>query len=211
MKIVDLVTLLLFSISCGGGSRAVMVSSHTSDDQEILGSCLGDQVLEERICIRRVSDLGAISWKQPLGATAEFDRAKHMLELDPADTRLIKLLTQMIERPNGFKCSGNGCEGLQANYECEAQMGRMYRAKVYITRRRFREAFLDLSVVVQSGRDHFMYEEIPGFFKELEKAGFSKTSLAVCLSVYEWPRLDILKGRDRHWKPYTKDDPAPKW
>lgn len=204
------VLVALAAVGCGGAEKQRKAESQTAYDPELAELCLTEDAPVERSCNRKVSDLGAVRWSFPMGSSDEFKRVKKIFDDNPKEPQLIRLLDNLIRQVDRFKCGGTACDRLWQNTVCEAQMARVIRAKAHLEQGNPTESFRDLSHVVRAGPSHPFYEEIPDFFTELEKDGFSKPMLTVCISRYEWPEAHVVKGRE-NWKPYTKDDPAPEW
>lgn len=201
----------LILIGCGGSGKVRNTDRVIEFDPELAEVCINEDSPLERVCEKEVDDFGRIRWSMPLSTSDEFKRVKKLLDADPEEPQLIPLLSKFISNAEHTNCSGPGCEKYVRNVGCEGQIARIYRAKAYYAQGKLANAFRDLAAVVHAGPEHAFYEQMPEFFTELEKKGFPKSMISVCLSVYEWPEKGKIKGRDRHWKPYTKDDPAPKW
>jgi len=202
---------ILSSLACGAPEKPPLAQSLAKFDPELAEVCLTEDKPLERVCDKEVDDLGRVRWDLPFGKSSEFRRAKRLFDADPKEPQLIPILGALIRKAESTNCSGHGCGKYVRHVACEAQVARIYRAKAHFKQGNLTDAFRDLASIVQSGPEHAFYEQIPEFFKELGKKGFSKPMLSVCIAVYDWPDHQKIKGRDRHWKPYTKDDPAPEW
>lgn len=197
-------------LACAGNSGNVQPDSVQEYDPELYEVCLTEDPPAERACIKQTDSLGRVTWGFPLGKSEEYTQSHQLISAGHYDAA-VHVLSAMIRKPDHFKCGGRACDRIRLNVECESQMARVYRLQIYIKTERYREAFLDLAQIIRIGPEHYQYEQVPELFKALE--GYLPSGvLAVCRTAYVYPEETLrIKGRDRHWKPYTKEDPAPEW
>lgn len=199
-------------VACGG-SRPAKGPARIGYDPELFELCVtdSDSAEDAPACAREDDGTGRMTWKFPLAATPEFKRVRGLREKGHDGPQIVSLYRNLIRRPVSYRCGGNeeACAKMRREVACEAEIARTELVRMAAGRPELAEtAFREVAVIVRRGPSHYRYEDVPGYLRRL-RPFLPQGATEVCLAHYRAPVP--ATGRDPHWKPYTEDDPAPKW
>lgn len=202
---------LAFVFSCGGASKPTKTVK-VEYDPELLEACLVEEAqTTEPSCVREVDDLGRVTWKYPMGKTSDFERLELAMEEPRGKEAGVSLTGALIRKAGYYACRGDGkaCDLMRAEVACEAEVARFIRAGLLIKLGQPKDAFHDVAAIVRAGPSHYRYDSVPELLEKL-KPSLPSGVVDTCITQFDYRAYDgEAKRRDPHYRPYTKDNPAP--
>ena len=184
----SLMIAVLLCAGCGGGQKTAE-PARTEFDPEMFEVCSSEDGFAPRYC----EQLDDGTWKTVQPPSNFLLQGRQMIEGRQYEAAVMTLT-----------------QALTAEDDCGKQYVRELRGEAYYRLGKYKEAFIDFGSIVRDGPENPFYQIVGAWLKELDPHIESGAMIA-CWAMYDPAVVDpTVKGKDRHWKPYTDSDPPPK-